>query len=106
VGALRGILRQFGLWGAISDRVRTWPERHNIGRAISVEDEAKLIAAASESRSPALLPLLLISLDTGMRASEVQALRHRDLGLAWVKGEITRVRLLFQSARQKQEQAA
>ena len=86
VGALRGILRQFGLWGPIADRVRSLPERHDVGRAVSAGDEAKFIAAASASRSPALLPLLLISLDTGMRASEVQALRHRDLKLTWENG--------------------
>ncbi len=51
-------------------------------------DEAKLIAAASASRSPALLPLLLISLDTGMRTSEVQALRGKDLKITWVSGNI------------------
>ena len=88
VGALRGVLRQFGLWGPIADRVRSLPERHYVGRAVSAEDETKLIAAASASRSPALLPLLLISLDTGMRASEVQALRQRDLKLNWVNGDI------------------
>ena len=88
VGSLRGILRQFGLWGPIADCVWALPERHDVGRALSGEDEAKLIRAASASRSPALLPLLLISLDTGMRASEVQALRHHDLELTWVKGDI------------------
>jgi integrase len=88
VGSLRGILRQFGLWAPISDRVRALPERHDVGRAISAGDEAMLIVAASGSRSPALLPLLVISLDTGMRASEVQSLRHRDLTLTWVNGNI------------------
>jgi len=88
VGSLRGILRQFGLWGPISDRVRALPERHDVGRAVSAPGEAKLIAEASASRSPSLLPLLLISLDTGMRTSEVQALRHRDLKLSWVNGDI------------------
>jgi integrase len=88
VGSLRGILRQFGLWGPIADRVRALPERHDVGRAVSAGDEAKLIAAASASRSPALLPLLLISLDTGMRSSEVQALRRRDLKLSWADGNI------------------
>lgn len=88
VGALRGILRQFGLWGPIADRVRGLPERHDVGRAVSAVDEAKLIAAASASRSPALLPLLLISLDTGMRTSEVQALRIRDLKITWVSGNV------------------
>ncbi len=88
VGSLRGILRQFGLWGPIADRVRALPERHDVGRAVSAGDEAKLIAAASVSRSPALLPLLLLSLDTGMRTSEVRALRHLDLKLTWVNGNI------------------
>jgi integrase len=89
VGALRGILRQFGLWAPVADRVRTLPERHDVGRAVSAEDESKLVAAASASRSPALLPLLLITLDTGMRSSEVRALRHRDLRLTWADGNIT-----------------
>ncbi len=88
VGALRGILRQFGLWGPIADRVRSLPERHDVGQAVGAGDETKLLAAASESRSPVFLPLLLVSLDTGMRASEVQALRHRDLRLAWKNGAI------------------
>jgi hypothetical protein len=52
VGALRGILRHFRLWGAIADRVRALPERHNVGRAVNAQDEAKLITAAGASRSP------------------------------------------------------
>jgi len=89
-GALRGILRQYGLWGPISDRVKALPERHDVGRAISPEDESKLLAAASASRSPALLTLVLLSLDTGMRLGESQALRRRDLRLVWANGSITK----------------
>ena len=62
VGSLRGILRQFGLWGAIADRVHSLPERHNVGRALSPQDQSKLVTAAGESRSPALFPLFLLSL--------------------------------------------
>lgn len=89
VGCLRGILKQFGLWGPIADRVRTLPQRHDVGRAISSEDESKLITAAGQSRSPVLLPLFLLSLDTGMRAGEVRALRIRDLRLIWKDQQIT-----------------
>jgi integrase len=89
VGSLRGILRQFGLWAPIADRVRSLPERRNVGQALSPEAESKLISTAGESRSPALLPLLLLSLDTGMRAGEVRALRFRDLHLNWNNGHIT-----------------
>lgn len=87
-GSLRGILRQFGLWGPIADRVKALPERHDVGRAIPPEEETKLLAAASQSRSPALLPLVVISLDTGMRLGETQALRRKDLSLTWKDGTI------------------
>ena len=89
VGALRGIMKHFGLWGPISDRVNSLPERHDVGRAISFEDEEKLIVAAQQSRSAALLPLLALSLDSGLRASEVRALHRRDLNLVWQAGVIT-----------------
>ena len=93
IGTLRGILKQYGVWSLIADRVRALRERHDVGRALSAEDERKLLSAAGKSRSPALLPLLVLSLDTGMRASEVQSLRQRDLRLNWsnetiVNGEV------------------
>lgn len=87
-GALRGVLRQFGLWGPIADRVKALPERHDVGRAIPPQEETKLLSAASQSRSPALL--VVISLDTGMRLGETQALRRKDLSLAWKDGAIQR----------------
>jgi integrase len=89
-GALRGILRQFGLWGPIADKVKALPERHDVGRAIPMEDESKLLAAASVSRSPALLPLIVLLLDSGMRLGETQALRRRDVRLEWAGGSIVR----------------
>ena len=90
IGALRGILRQFGLWGPIADRVKALPERHDVGRAITVQDETKILTAAAGSRSPALLPLIVISIDTGMRLGETQALTHKDLRLVWKDGAIQR----------------
>lgn len=83
VGTLRGILRQFGLWGPIADRVKALPERHDVGRAISFQDETKILTAATKSRSPALLPLIVLSIDTGMRLGETQALCRKDLRLEW-----------------------
>jgi len=90
IGTLRGILRQFGLWGPIADKVKALPECHDVGRAISQGDESKLLAAASVSRSPALLPLVVLSLDTGIRLGETQALLRRDLRLEWASGSIVR----------------
>jgi integrase len=88
INVLRQILKAHGLWGTISDKVKSLRERRDIGRAISPVDEKKLIDAAANSRSPALLPLLIVSLDSGLRASEVRSLRRKDLKLEWHSGVI------------------
>ncbi|MGH9405256.1 MAG: tyrosine-type recombinase/integrase [Terriglobia bacterium] len=88
IGALRGILKQHGLWGLIADKVKPLKEQNQVGRAISREDETMLVAAMQNSRSPALLPLFVFSVDTGLRASEVRALRRSDLNLEWRDGII------------------
>src|SRR5262249_18395783 len=89
IGTLRQILKAYGLWSAMADRVRSLPERHDVGRATSREDEEKLIAAIGRVRSPALLPLFIVSIDSGLRASEVRSLRHKDLKLTWTNGVIS-----------------
>jgi integrase len=83
VGALRVVLKNHRLWGQIADGVEMLRERKDIGRALSREDEQKLLDAIRQSRSPALLPLFVITLDSGLRAAEIRALRRRDLTLAW-----------------------
>jgi len=88
INVLRQILKAHGLWGAISDKVKSLRERRDVGRAIGCADEKKLIDAAAKSRSPALLPLLIVSLDSGLRASEIRSLRRRDLMLEWRNGVI------------------
>jgi integrase len=90
INVLRQILKAHGLWGVMSDKVKSLRERRDIGRAISSVDEKKLIDAAANSRSPALLPLLIVSLDSGLRASDVRSLRRKDLKLEWRKGVIAK----------------
>ena len=58
------------------------------------EDEAKLLTAAGRSDSPALLPLLVLAMDTGLRASETRALQQKDLELKWDSGTIVSGRLI------------
>jgi hypothetical protein len=88
VAVLRMILRHAGAWGSIAGHVRMLRERQDVGRAISRADEQRLLDAIRQSPSPALLPLFVPSIDTGLRASETSALRHRDLSLTWEKGVI------------------
>jgi len=63
-------------------------ERQDVGRAFSREDEERLLEAIRQSRSPALLPLFVLALDTGLRRSELRALRLSDLKLEWHDGFI------------------
>jgi integrase len=88
VGALRAVLKVHRLWSPISDDVEMLRERKDIGRALDYEDERRLIEAAGKSRSPVLLPLLTITLDTGLRAAEIRSLRRKDLTLVWRNGVV------------------
>jgi integrase len=88
VAVLRMIMRHSGVWGVIAGHVRMLRERHDIGRAISGEDEKRIIDAIRQSRSSALYPLFVLSIDSGLRASEVRALHHSDLKLGWHDGVI------------------
>lgn len=93
ISALRGILKSQGFWSSISDEldrrgIKKLSERHDVGRAISPADERKFLNAIAASRSPALLPLFVVAMDTGLRASESRSLRRRDLSLVWENGAI------------------
>lgn len=88
VATLRTILKHFGLWLAIAHRVKMLRERSDTGRALSVEEETKLLDAIAQSASSALYPFFILSLDAGLRPSETRALRRRDLNLAWRNGAI------------------
>ena len=93
ISALRGILKSKGLWSAIADEfdrraIKKLSERHDVGRAVGAVEERKLLDAISGSRSPALLPLFVLAMDTGLRASELRSLRRRDLSLVWHKATI------------------
>jgi integrase len=82
------VLRHFGLWDAIKGRVRPLREPHDVGKAMSREDEERILDAIRQCRSPALLPLFVLSIDTGLRANEMRHLRKRDLKLTWCGGVI------------------
>jgi len=71
-GVLRQIFKHQNLRALHADRARFFRERRDIGRAISVEDEAKLLDSMQGSRSPSLMPLFVVSIDTGLRASELR----------------------------------
>jgi integrase len=88
VGTLRQILKKAECWARISDEVKMLTEHKDIGRALSREDEEKLLEKVKRSPSPSLWPAFVLSIDTGLRASELRSLRRRDLEISWREGVI------------------
>src|SRR5206468_76107 len=83
IGCLRGILDGYGLWNSVSRKITCLKENHDVGRAMSYEDEGTLRSLCGQSLAPSLLPLFVVAIDTGLRASELQSLRRKDLVLAF-----------------------
>lgn len=50
IGVLRAVLKKHRLWGLISDGVEFLRERRDVGRAISPEEEMRLLEAAADRR--------------------------------------------------------
>jgi integrase len=82
VHALRLIIKHFNLWWPLADKVRMLKGERQPGRALSREEEGRLIAAIRNGGSPALEPLFIVSIDSGLRASEIRNLRRGDVALA------------------------
>ncbi len=57
------------------------------GKAFSIEEKDRLMAAAGESRSPLLLPALTLALNAGMRDGEIRRTRWSQID--FVKGILT-----------------
>ena len=75
VGVLRGILKKAKLWREIADEVSFLPENPSPGRAISEEEEHRLLKACAESRNRGLYGVVMLALNTGMRAGEIRSLK-------------------------------
>lgn len=88
VHALRLILKQFNLWWPLADKVRMLKGERQPGRALSREEEGRLIEAIRKCGSPALLPLFIVSIDSALRASEVRSLRRTDVTLSQISASL------------------
>jgi len=78
VGVLRSILRRYRMWEAIAPDVDFLKENASPGRALTADEETRLLDAASKSRCRSLYPVVMLAINTGMRASEIR-------GLTWAQ---------------------
>jgi hypothetical protein len=65
VGTLRAILRRHRLWGNLQPDIHMLRVREDIGRALTADEEHRLLAACRKSRSRSLGVAVLLSLHTG-----------------------------------------
>jgi integrase len=82
------LLRLLGIGGdAIRARLRRQKTlklavRHQVGKAYSPEEKARLLEKAKEARSPAIYPALMLALNTGMRDAEIRGLQWGRVDLS------------------------
>jgi len=74
IGVLRAILRRYRMWEALAQDIDFLKEAPSPGRALSAEEETRLLSAASKSRCRSLYPVILLAINTGMRANEIRLL--------------------------------
>jgi integrase len=79
LGVLRSILRRYRMWEAIAPDVNFLRESPSPGRALTEDEESKLLIAASKSRCRSLYPLVMLALNTGMRVSEIRGLTWQQV---------------------------
>ena len=89
-GVLGQILKRQGVWSQISDQIARLPENRDVGRALTPDEEERLLAACKASLSPALYPMVVTYMDTGLRSAELRSLKRKDLDLVWEDGLIVK----------------
>jgi integrase len=75
LGVLRSILRRYRMWEAIAADVDFLKESPSPGRALTADEETRLLDVASKSRCRSLYPVVMLAINTGMRTSEIRGLR-------------------------------
>jgi integrase len=81
VGTLRAILKRSGQWARLQPDVKMLPERDDVGRAITPEEEAALLQACSQSRSRSLVPFVTLAIETGARYGVIRTLQWGNVDL-------------------------
>ncbi len=86
LGTLRAIMRRHRIWANLQPDVKMLTVRDDAGKALTAEEERRLLEACRTSRSRSLLPLVTLAMNTGMRRGEI-------LGLTWAQVDFLNDRL-------------
>jgi integrase len=81
IATLRSILRKHRLWANLQPDVKMLRVREDVGRALSEDEQHRLLIACRNNRSRSLYPAFLLSHHTGLRSSELRHLRWRQIDL-------------------------
>ena len=76
---LRMILKRYRLWANLQGDVRFERERDEVGKALSREDEARLLETCASN--PLLHTVVTLALNTALRKSEIRTLRWGQIDL-------------------------
>ena len=68
-------------WSELWPNVPRLKEPTDVGRALSSEEEGRILGAAAENKSPYILPFIRIALLTGMRAGEIRRMQVFQLDI-------------------------
>lgn len=79
IGLLRMVMIKHRRWHNISPEVRMLREKEDVGRALSPEEQVRLLDTAQRSASRSLYPAVLLSIHTGIRNQELRLLRWRQV---------------------------
>ncbi len=82
VGILRQIMRKRGAWERIKPDVVMLPERQDVGRALTPEEEGLLLYECGQSRSRILRPFVTLALETGARFNTIRTLQWGNIDFA------------------------
>ncbi len=75
VSTLRMMMKAARLWGAISEDVKMLTERRDVGRALTPDEETRLLEACRKSPQPSLHTAVVIFCNTGLRNAELRCSR-------------------------------
>lgn len=75
IGTVRAILRRHRIWANLQPDVKMLTVRDDVGKALTAAEESNLLQACGASRSRALLPVVTLALNTGMRRGEILSVR-------------------------------